>query len=382
MMISCGLRDIVLVVNETLPPGDYRVQFANLCQKWRVLIAMPGKAKGISEEQHVPFPFREGVHLGDIVVLWKLWLYLRTRRKRIALVHFFSTELVLFGPLVARLAGVPSLTTVTGLGRVFNDGRVRYRLLRGVYRVLLRLSGRCASAMLFQNMGDMKEVEKWLGREVRYIGSAVSGEVVAAKAPRNSQLQVLLVSRLLPSKGIEDFIQVARALHDKGIRFVLVGPPSSGSVGLYQQVLRANEEGVLEYLGELHGAELQAAYLEADVFLFLSYGEGLPRVMLEAGLACCCPVAYAINANRELVFPDGGVLVPIGDTDGAASAVMQLARDRKCVERNAKQFQSLVIARYSMDAYCSRLYEAYSTVVQEVEENAGSQVPRPGQMLP
>ncbi len=350
--------ELLFVANKRVPPGDYRVQYALQCGAWRVRLGMPGRPEGLPPEQFEPMGFGEGIGIGDIPAFWRLFRHLRRNRRRVLFVQFFSTKLTLLGPLVAKLAGVRSLATVTGFGRVFNDRRRRYRALRPLYRAMLRLSALCCARVLFQNRSDLDQATRWMPRIARrfaYVGSGVAGRVVPRRDDRERPLRVLMVARLLPSKGIRDFLEVAERMQGEDVRFVLIGPRSVGCDELHGEVERHAARGVVDYLGELHGGELDRQYGESDVFVLTSHGEGLPRVLLEAGFAGLCPVAYDLNANRDLIRQGGGFLVPIGDRAAIQRVLSRLMVDRDLLRRNAERFQAHVARGYSMEEFTRRL---------------------------
>lgn len=350
---------LLIVANKILPENDYRlayVRHSRLCDEVR--FALPDKPASLAERAYVHAGFAEGLGLADIghfvALLWLLW----RERRELSLVHFYSTKLVLFGPLVARLAGVPSLVTISGYGRVFNSSALRHRLLRPIYWSLARLSASCSRAVLFQNHGDRELfVRRWpkLASRCRHIGSGVSTPVRAGKDYRAPRLGVALVARLLESKGIDEFLAVAEALRGGPFELTLIGPPSRGEDALLQRVLEAHAKGVVRYLGELPSAATERELAAAHVLLFTSHGEGMSRVMLEAGFAGACPVAYDIAANRDLLAPGRGVLLPLHDVAGAVAALRRLERDRDELERNALAYQAFVREHFSSESFAARL---------------------------
>ena len=347
---------ILYIVNKRLPSADYRVAYGMAAGR-RVTFALPGRPEAVPPDRYVRADFGEGFRLRDAAAACTLLWHLVRHRRRYDLVHFFSTKLVLAGPWLARLAGLRCLVTVTGLGRVFTDNALHLRVLRGPYLLLLRGALALAERVLLQNQGDMA----WIGArfparagKLRYVGSAVT-EPAPTERSFEGPLRVLLVARLLPSKGIPDFLSVARALRHRGIAVAIAGPPSADYAALARQVADADREGVVTYRGELLGAALAEAYAAADVLLFLSHGEGMSRVMLEAGLSGLCPVAYDIPANRDLLDAEAGLLVPKGEWRRCAEVVAALEADRPRLRREAAAFQLRVRERFSLSSYAARM---------------------------
>ncbi|HEC35630.1 MAG TPA: glycosyltransferase [Anaerolineae bacterium] len=349
---------VLCVANKAFPDGDHRLACPQLSKVCSITYALPSKPDVLDENCYVRMGFSEGLHISIIYHFIALLVYLVRNRRRLDFVHYCSTNLILLGPLLSKLAGLPSIITVTGFGRTFSSHKLRFRLLRPLYMLLMGISMRCASRVLFQNRGDLEWLATrfpWASDKFRYVGSAVSMPVTRHKSFSASRLRVLLVARLLPDKGIEDFLQVADALHQKEFEFVLVGPASRGFDELAARVKDYHLRGVIDYKGELDPVATLEEFAQAHVFYFPSYGEGMARVMLEAGFARVCPIAYDIPANRDLVVDGGGFLLNSGSVKQVISILEDLAGDRKLLERNAIAYQDHIVEHYDIQTFSQRM---------------------------
>lgn len=362
-------REVLYVVNKTLPVTDYRLAFGRLSRVARVTYGLPDPVPGLDPGRFVRVDLREGAGARDAAPLLRLLGYLRRNRARLALVHFYSTKLVLFGPLLASMAGVRSLVTVTGLGRTFSGTGPAWAALRRVYLALTAGALRRSEAFLFQNHGDLRWMAERFPRyagKMSYIGSAVSVPPGGERDYDAVPLRVLLVTRLFGAKGIDDFIEVARRLHGDGFCFVLVGPPSTGEDALLERVRAADAARWLEYRGELGGEALYDEYRRAQVFYFPSrYPEGLARVMLEAGFFGLCPVACDIVSNRDLVARGRGFIVPSGEPDAAEALLRRLDADRVLLRANAREYQTFIQGTYTEEAYTRRMDDLLRSLFSE-----------------
>jgi len=346
------------VVNKRLPVNDYRVVYPAHSALCSVSYALPERSAWIPQERFIKVGFGEGFHPADIYHFLELWMSLRQHRREFDFVHFYATSLILFGPQIAALAGLPSLITLTGFGRTFNSSALKYRLLRPIYKLLLRMAIRTSQAVLFQNHSDLRLLSEQMPSSKEkffYIGSAIEETIVQDKDFDSPRLRVLLVARLLPDKGIEDFLKVAEILHQKDFEFVLVGPASVGFDDLLSKVRDSHSRGMIEYIGELDSAGVHSQYQKAHILYYPSYGEGMSRVMLEAGYAYLCPIAYDIPANRELLTNRRGFLVPSKDIKQVIQILAELSQNRRCLEQNAFAFQSFITKNYNMTNYTDRM---------------------------
>lgn len=349
---------VLHVTNKKLPGTDYRIRYSEESTVCEASFAMPGISDGLTPQQVIRVNFREGLVASFPIDLFRLCVYLRKNRDFIDWVHFYSTNLILFGPIIAWLAGVKSLFTLTGFGRLFSSESCLYRSLRPLYWQLFRCAASLSGAVLFQNMEDLKAIAQRfpkLADRFQYVGSAVSLPVVEKKSFDSPTLQVVLVARIMPDKGIEQFLEVAASLHKEDISFVLIGPASDGFADLHDKVKYAGESGVITFLGELDSNNVFQNLIDSHVLLFPSYGEGLSRVMIEAGYARTCPIAYDIPSNRDLVRNDCGFLLPVGETQRVVSIIRELAKKRSRLEMLATQYQKHIVRNYDLGVFVKRL---------------------------
>jgi glycosyltransferase involved in cell wall biosynthesis len=264
------------------------------------------------------------------------WLMLRLRPK---LVHLVTIKPVLYGGLAARIARVPCVVAaVSGLGFIFIAHGVRAtvgRWLAGAfYKVAL---GHGNLKVIFQNPDDRDSLTKLahipMGKVVMIRGSGVDLTQFIHNSPPPGLPVVLLAARLLADKGVHEFVQAARLLKQRGLsaRFCLVGTvdlanPTSLTNG---ELAQWASEGVVELWG--HRSDMPQVLSAAQVVVLPSYyGEGLPKVLIEAA-ACGRAVVTTDHPGCRDAVESGisGVLVPVRDADALANALEGLINDPK-----------------------------------------------------
>ena len=258
------------------------------------------------------------------------------RRERPDVVLHFTIKPNIYGTLAARLAGVPSLNNVSGLGTVFIVENLVSRVARGLYRLAFQFPRK----VFFQNDDDRQLFIKYglvaAGRTGLVPGSGVdlqrfSPGPPAAKAP-GAPFVFLMVARVLYEKGIVEYFEAARlvraALGGPGaVRCQLLGGlDEAGGVGVPRATFeRWLAAGAVDYLGT---ADDVAAHLHrADCVVLPSYREGTPKTLLEAA-ACGKPlVTTNVPGCRETVR-DGrnGYLCQPRDAPDLAAKMLAVAR--------------------------------------------------------
>jgi glycosyltransferase involved in cell wall biosynthesis len=165
---------------------------------------------------------------------------------------------------------------------------------------------------------------------------------------------ILSVGRLETEKNPLLMAEILAALGD-GWRLQVAG----------EGPLRDDLEARLGELGMAHRAELLGyvpidaglhdLYRRADVFLHVSWTEGLPQVIFEAFAARLPVVATAVGGVPDAVG-DAGLLVPPGEAGAAVEALQRLAREPalrdELVERGVARVRA-----HTTDAECARIAE-------------------------
>ncbi len=274
--------------------------------------------------------------LRELASIWELLQVYREERPD--LVHHVAVKPVLYGSLVARFAGVGgTVNAVAGMGYLFSSKRIRARVLRPfivrAYRAALNAR---SSRLILQNPDD-EALFRGLGAigdatPITIIrGSGVEMDAYPARPEPAGTPLVVLPTRMLWAKGVGEFVEAARCLKARGVvaRFALVGasdPENPESIPDAQ--LRAwHEDGAIEWWG--FRKDMPEVLASAHVVCLPSaYGEGVPKVLIEA--ACCARalVATDVPGCREVVrHEDNGLLVPLRDAAGLAAAIERLLAD-------------------------------------------------------
>ena len=175
------------------------------------------------------------------------------------------------------------------------------------------------------------------------------------------EIAVVMVSRVIRSKGVLEFAAAARAVRTKSpaVRFILVGPEDRASLdALTTTELEAVRESVT-WLGPRN--DVREILGMADIFVFPSfYREGVPRALLEAASMGLPLVAADVPGSRDIV-DDGvnGYLVPPRDPEAIVDAVLRLAASPDLRLRFGEQSRKRAVLRFDLAAVAARMASVY-----------------------
>src|SRR5262249_16913452 len=151
-------------------------------------------------------------------------------------------------------------------------------------------------------------------------------EFAKEEEPGFPPIRVAVVARMLKFKGIAESVAAVRRARTLGAaaELHLFGEPDpSNRTSLSEAELRAfaAEPGIY-----WHGRppNIRQIWREHHVAMLMSYREGLPKSLVEAA-ACGRPIiATNVTGCRDVVRQGvSGFLVPLGDTEAAAQAVLR-----------------------------------------------------------
>lgn len=322
---------------------------------------------------------RSGMNpITELRSLWQVFKIYRAVRPDI--VHHVALKPALYGSWAAALTGVPAtLNAYAGLGHLFTTASHRLALARLIFTfgmvAIQRLRGTWS---LFQNDDD-RELFTSLGIAAPERSSTIRGSGVDVDyfhPPPSYPTGVpiaLLASRMLKTKGVEDFVETARILKRRGvpIRMALAGEPDPyNPASVTEEWLKSvAEEGVVEYMGRVD--DMPAALATASIAVLPShYREGLPKSLLEAAAAGLPIVAFDIPGCREIVRNEvNGFLTPSRDKDALADAIERLARDRELRLRWGAVSRKIAVEEFSDTIVADQTFKLYEQLLSQARDS-------------
>jgi glycosyltransferase involved in cell wall biosynthesis len=309
-----------------------------------------------------------GRALAEIVRLYRV--------ERPDIVHHVALKPVLVGAAAMRLAfrrgkGPVCIAAINGLGSGLRPGRFLARLGEPVLRRALRWAAG-VGRIIVQNPEDGAAL----------IGLGVDAERVALirgsgvdtahfrplPDPPGLPVRVALVARMLRSKGVLDAVAAVRRLRAQGlaVELLLAGPTDPDNAdSLDEAALRGLAEPGIEWLGRV--GDVREVWRRSAIAVFPStYGEGVPKALLEAA-ACGRPIVAAdMPGCREVVRPgETGILTSPRDVAALSEAIAALAGDPARRRRMGAAARALAEREFGEAAVAERTLALYRAALAE-----------------
>jgi len=292
------------------------------------------------------------------------------------LVHLVTIKPYLYGGIAARLAGVPAVVSaVAGLGILFSAQEVKNKLLRMMLYPLFRYAfGHKNQSVIFQNSEDHNLLVVWgvldthMSRFIR--GSGVNLLEYSFLPELENVPIVSFASRLLKDKGVIEFVEASRILKSNGVdaEFWLVGEPDEGNQNSVSrdQMAGWEREGLIKILG--FRKDIADIFAKSNIVTLPSfYGEGLPKVLIEA--AACGRAVVTTNhpGCRDAIEPDlSGILVPTRDAKALAGAVQYLIHNPEKRKSMGRAGRALAEREFAIEKVVEAHMKIYDDLLLKV----------------
>ncbi len=280
----------------------------------------------------------------EILVFWEIFKIIR--RENPDIVHLNSPKAGGLGALTARLAGIPNII-YTAHGWSFAEDRPAWQRL--AIKFFSWLTILFCHQVIVISQSEYKKVENWpfARSKLHLIYNGASeptflprGEARAALGLDQNEFIVGTIAELHKNKGLNYLTE----------KVVVIGEGEER---------KSLEGGALILLGRRENA---AQYLKAfDVFILPSIKEGLPYVILEAGLACLPVIATKVGGIPEIIDHEKtGILVEPKNSPALTTAIQDLKNDPEKRATLGQNLRTTIQKRFSPAAMLNQTLLLYN----------------------
>jgi galacturonosyltransferase len=232
----------------------------------------------------------------------------------------------IYGGFACRMAKIPYVATITGLGSTFERGGALLKLVVFMYKTALKKCG-CLFFQNEQNRGIFESHGIRARKHVTVNGSGVNLEVHNFEeypGHKDDITRFLYVGRLMKEKGSEELLYTAEKIHEKykdKVSFTAIGYSEEG---FEDKVNQAVKDGYLKTIP--YQKDIRPYMKEADCIVHPSYHEGMSNVLMEAAAAGRPAITTNISGCREIIEKDvSGFLCEPRDKESLCRAVDKFA---------------------------------------------------------
>jgi len=273
--------------------------------------------------------------LEDIKLINNYYKIFRNIKPDIILLYTIKPNI--YGSLAAGILSIPVISNISGLGTVFLNNNLFYKLARLLYKIALKIPKK----VFFQNGHDrdlfikLKLVD--ISKTDILPGSGINtNKFEPLKIINdNKKIKFLFIGRLLKDKGLIEYVEAARMIKNgklkienekyKNIEFHILGAFYSGNPTaiIESEMERWEKENIIKYLKT--SDNVKAVIANHDCIVLPSYREGLSRVLLEAASMAKPIITTDVPGCKEVVN-DGvnGLLCKVKDAKDLADKMIKM----------------------------------------------------------
>lgn len=224
---------------------------------------------------------------------------------------------------------------------------VKYRITRKSLKVL--------------GYGNIKGIDlNWFNNELPEV------KEVASTIRKSSVFTFIFVGRLVGDKGINELIDAFKRLNKEypATRLLLVGGKEQNLDPLKSETIAEIEQnGCIEAVGTQ--SDVRPWLAASDCFVFPSYREGFPNVVIEAGAMGLPSIVTDINGSREIIISGkNGLIIPSKDIDALFGAMSIMVTNPEKMRDMAIAARPLISSRYEQSFVRRCMKDYYKEILQ------------------
>jgi glycosyltransferase involved in cell wall biosynthesis len=327
--------------------------------------------------RHLVIPFtRKITPLQDLICLWQLIRLFKKIKPDI--VHTHTPKAGLLGMLAARMCGVPlRMHTVAGLPVMETTGFKKWLLMQTE-----RITYVCAHRVYPNSFGLLQFItQQWKMKSGKFkvIGKGSSNGIdttfFSRSAVDEAQIKRIRSQHQLPEEAFI-YCFIGRVVKDKGmgeliaafkklqvdhptIYLLVVGPLEQELDPLNNDdlnFLQQDKQVIMTGFQE----DVRPWLMLSDVFVFPSYREGFPNVVMQA--ACMelpCIVSDINGCNEIIIDQETGLIVPAKNAAALYDAMQHLLHDENLRKQFGKNSRAYVAAQFDQQVLWQLLLQEY-----------------------
>jgi glycosyltransferase involved in cell wall biosynthesis len=267
------------------------------------------------------------------------------------IIHLNSSKVSLLGGFLGRALGVKKII-FTAHGFPFREERPFWQIL--IIKFLTWLTILSSHKTICVSEKDYKDVEHWLFVKDKLVtvhnGLKKNDESIHKEREINDQVKIVSIAELHKNKGLEYGIQTINLLKKRfqNFKYTIFTFGGDEELNLMSLVRKLNLENFVE-IKFLNKGEI-VNLKEYDIYFLPSIKEGLPYVLLEAGINSLPIVASDTGGVGEVVENyKNGFLIKPKDINGFDLALEKLILDSGLRKSFGEEAKNKIIKEFLFD---------------------------------
>ena len=288
--------------------------------------------------------------IGDIRTVVNLLNLLKKQKPNLVLAH--GIKLVIWGGISSRIRKTPFFALITGLGFAFQGKSFKRKLLTKFVSFLYKIALKNSEAVIFQNTDNRNLfIEKGIvPKSKTHIvnGSGVDIKKFSFNELPTSNINFLLVARLLGEKGLREYASAAKVVKDQfpNVEFDIVGAEDESLDAISIDEVKSWSK-YINYNGSTD--DVRPYIKKCHVYVLPSYHEGLPRSTLEA-MSMGRPIITSNASGCKETVEEGknGFMVPVGSYEELARKMIWFIKNEEKIKIMGKRSRMIVENRFDV----------------------------------
>ena len=333
------------------------------------------KTFGISLTRRITF-------FSDLKALWTLYFFFRKEKPLI--VHTQTPKAGLIGMLAAFLARVPiRMHDVVGLPLMEKRGlkfyllfyveKIAYACAHRIYpnsfglkkyMIDTRLSSSTKMKVLANGSSNGVDVSHF---SKRHFSKEANSALKKQLNIESSVFVFLFIGRLVSDKGINELIEAFSTLcnEDQKLKLILVGTFEKELDPLKKETLQKIKNNP-QIISVGYQEDVRPYFAIASCFVFPSYREGFPNVVLEAVSMELPCIVSDINGSNEIIKDQiNGIIIPKKDTKALQKAMFSMKHDSSQRQLYAANSRKGIAEKFGKQIF----YQALLAEYKELEDD-------------
>lgn len=221
----------------------------------------------------------------------------------------------IYGGFACRVAKIPFVANITGLGSAIESGGILQKLVFTMYKAGLAK----AKVIFFENEGNREVlvnagvVEKNKTHVLNGAG-VDTNEYSFISYPLENPIRFLFVGRIMKEKGVDELFEAMIRLKSEYGEDVALDVLGMFEESYQQKIERLQNDGIIMFHG--YQQDVKSFYEKAHCVVLPSYHEGMSNVLLEAASSGRPIITSNIHGCKEAVIEgESGLLCEVQNAD-------------------------------------------------------------------